>query len=400
MRQNVLLLSFLLCAGAQAQDGQPVKSGNPVKAVPALPTGRINGTVMCNDTHAPARGARVELIPMSKDLQGQNRTAHTDMTGHFTFAHLSSGEYFAIVSFPGYLNPLDTVEEPKDNSQEAFDALLRKLGTFTVDADAPLTANLTLVRGAAVSGKVLYSDGTPTVRAPIAIEDVKTSKAPMGSRIWNLNQRGQTTDDRGRFRLVGLKPGIYRIAVVAPRLESPANGEEGYESDYDEGNGGAGATLRIFAGNTYHRSQAKAFELRGGEETSDIDITIPLTGLHSVQGSVSAKDGQMLNMGELSLKDTSDNKLTFAVSLMRDGTYSFGNIPPGTYTLSIDAALGILNPNPKNDWEKNELVMQNKFVPAQREIIVLDNDLADINFALTGAADEKAPNAQMPAGQP
>jgi len=357
---------------------------------------------MCNDTHAPARGARVELIPMSRDEQVQNRTAHTDMSGHFTFAHLPVAEYFALVEFPGYLNPLDTVEEPKEGffkSQDGFDTLLHKIGTFTVGADATVTANLTLVRGAAISGKVLYSDGTPAVRAAIAIEDVKTSEAPIGSYIWRFNNL-EYTDDRGRFRLIGLKPGTYRIATVAPRQDTPANGEEGHGYDYDQGNGGNATTLRIFAGNTYHRSQARTFELRGGEETSDIDITIPLTGLHTVQGSVSAKDGQTLNMGELALKDTSDDKLTFAVSLMRDGTYSFGNIPPGRYKLSVEAALGALNPNPKNDWEKNELVPQKKFVPAQREIIVGDNDLTDTNFALTAAAGEKIPDAQKPAGEP
>ena len=83
---------------------------------------------------------------------------------------------------------------------------------------------MTLERGAAVSGHVLYSDGSPATQVSIDVEDTRAKPAASNKPEDNINvgmvsrmlftHQSSGTDDQGRFRIAGLRPGKYRVAAV------------------------------------------------------------------------------------------------------------------------------------------------------------------------------------------
>ena len=95
-------------------------------------TGTVTGRVFCDDTNAPARLARVMLLPVtevSQSVEQANRhgvaasesgapltlpstnSVQTGLDGSFTMTDLKPGAYYAIAEMPGYLSPVSNLSE-------------------------------------------------------------------------------------------------------------------------------------------------------------------------------------------------------------------------------------------------------------------------------------------------
>lgn len=77
-------------------------------------SGSVSGTVLCDDTHGPARSAYVSLqVPMRRDARfvapQETFGGTTDTNGVFTIANVTPGEYYVMVFFPGYISARDYV---------------------------------------------------------------------------------------------------------------------------------------------------------------------------------------------------------------------------------------------------------------------------------------------------
>jgi hypothetical protein len=58
----------------------------------------------------------------------------------------------------------------------------------------------------------------------------------------------------------------------------------------------AAGALSVYSGNVFREKDAKPIEVTAGSERDGADITIPLLGLHSVSGTVTAlADGHTIN---------------------------------------------------------------------------------------------------------
>ena len=97
-----LLIPVLLCtAPLFAQE-------KPAPAQPkAAPAGRITGTILCDDTRKPARGAVVLLskVPAADGSYadgdgGKDAITRVGLDGTYLAEHLPPGEYGLIVVFP------------------------------------------------------------------------------------------------------------------------------------------------------------------------------------------------------------------------------------------------------------------------------------------------------------
>jgi hypothetical protein len=77
-----------------------------------------------------------------------------------------------------------------------------------------------------------------------------------------------------------------------------------------------------------------------GEERRGVDIEIPVSKLHSVRGNiVAARDGHVLNGGQLTLLYPDDRDMVAVTSLASDDdTFSFSFVPEGDYILRVDGA--------------------------------------------------------------
>ena len=393
-------------------DAEPAQPKPPVP-VPALPQGRITGSVLCADTRQPARGATVMLqaIPSGKDEKnrtGRLLTTHVTAAGTYTVEHVPPGRYVVLGLFPGYLSPYDDLPDTARTNDEAeMVKLLAAQGTTTVSAGGTAVVNIILPRGAAISGRVLYSDGSPATQATLSLEDLSKTAKPRSdqtdvdfSTVVRTMVLHQTigTDDLGRFRLSGIKPGKYRLAAVPPASNEDNSGAG--EMQFVIGMFSDPKAMRIYAGDTIHKNAAKKYDLRPGDEITGVDIRIPVDGFHSVRGLVNAVDGRPVNMGSLTLTDSSDDSVIFYTSLATDGTFHFASVPTGTYTLEAkDAKIGAVPAElaaQNVEVQGGMLTPTNAFADGTTPILVKDSDLNGVVLSLTEVPMPKAPANPTP----
>ena len=366
--------------------------------------GRITGHVLCDDTRRPARGALVIAEPLpsadgtSPGGNGMNLMTHVATDGTYTLEHISPGEYTVFAFTPGYLLSLPDIMDPGamgSATPAQRRELLARNGTVSVSGTDTATFDITLHRGAAISGRVLYSDGAPASQITLVLEDVnaksKGAKTDQNQEFMMamanlmLTHQNYSTDDQGRFRLVGIQPGTYRVAAAQP--------VGGYAETSDaEGRGQVMVltgmadphALRFYAGDTPHPATAKTFDLRAGDEVTGVDITLPLDSLHQLHGTVTARDGRIINMGQVTLTDNTDPNLVFHANLNRDGTFSIPQVPSGNYSLAVsNAQIGKpLTTNANIPENFAPLQPTNSFADNSVNVLVKDADLLDLSLTV------------------
>ncbi|MCU1313689.1 MAG: hypothetical protein JWM54_1446 [Acidobacteriaceae bacterium] len=277
-------------------------------------TATVTGHVYCADTQKPARFANVVLRPI--DLQsgrgaGGSGFATTGPDGSFRITGVAPGDYYAEVRMPGYLQPLratgrDVLElTPAD--RDRLNALLTRV---TVTAGQTATVQVTIYRGATISGTVSYDDGSPAPGmriAPLAL--------PTGTNGFGISAQ---TDDRGQFRLTGLDEGTFTI-FAEPRSSFP-----------------------VYYGNTIERSSAKKLELHTGDEVSGADIQIPAAGMHRVSGFVvSQPDGLPVPHVALQMRLRSGDPAGLLTAFTAaDGSFTFNAVPDGKFNVQVTGTSG------------------------------------------------------------
>jgi hypothetical protein len=406
----VVVALVTLAAGAQEGPATPDPAGlpqpnQPVKPPPAPPrNARITGTVLCADTHRPARGAIVIIMPVppadakKQTGNGSEAMARVASDGTYVAEHMAAGEYSVIAMLPGYLSPMDdlTSADMSQNSPEKSRAFLMKYGTVDVRAQETARFDLSLQRGAAMSGRVLYSDGSPASQITIDVQDVNAKPAASKSPEDAINagtimrslfmHQSQGTDDQGRFRISGLRPGTYRVAAVQASTDPMGQfgGDDGM--GFLMGFSSNPTDLHIYSGDTLHKKSAKTYELRSGDEVSGIDITVPADAFHHIQGRLSATDGRAISTATLTLTDTTDDSLAFHTDLEHDGTFIFPAVPAGTYSLAAtQARIGTVPDGfPENMPVRAEMIKAtNAFADGNTAVIVKESDVSDVNLSLT-----------------
>jgi hypothetical protein len=416
------LLLALICAHAQdvvVTDGTP----NPGKTEP-LPHGSVTGHVTCDDTHGPARAARVMLFPAdphgANALGGQPLFATTHLDGSFILPHVAPGEYLAIAMAAGYLSPLDGVMLPQgagSGSQQQEDEVLKQLRaaapSVNVTDEGAARVDIDIRRGAVLTGRVLYSDGTPASQIAIQVQNVNEPKSgPKAAQMIDVGSflrmvtvpHNLTTDDLGDFRLAGIAPGTYRLAV--PQSFESSSIQDAISAVFNP-NPSQSAKLTIYSGNTLHKKDAKTYELRAGDTVSGIEITLPLNGLHTIKGIAAGKNGIVLNSGSLDLTDTVDDSITFHTTIRGEGEFAFYGIPEGSYTLKLTNGFTRESPIPDNvpDEMISSLNQQQMYRPTHAfsdltQSVLLGADDID-NLALTPTeAKLPDPPTPNPADQP
>ena len=176
----ILLLPCLLAGPVWAQQA----AGKPAA------TGTISGHVFYADTNGPARLAQVLLEPADavdgftagagKSVSAHFSGVQTLPDGSFTAPHVTPGTYNVYASAPGYLSPLaelGVTESQLHNPDKAVkEAIAQAIPRVTVSAGRAVSADLTLERGAAVSGTVLYDDGSPASGIQVKLLTKKKDK--------------------------------------------------------------------------------------------------------------------------------------------------------------------------------------------------------------------------------
>jgi hypothetical protein len=192
-----------------------------------------------------------------------------------------------------------------------------------------------------------------------------TNKPPLNAEpniVRIIGGQNRMTDDRGYFRITSIPAGVYRVVAV------PA--VEGFDW----------SGLSIYSGNTYHRDAAKTYELRAGEEIGEIEIEVPLD-LYKVAGNAMSSDGRSPNVGTVTLTQSSDTSMHTVTHLLRDGSFAFTGVPPGTYKLTLSAAR-IGKPNTQQmEYSTDDVdIPIAAFAEVSQVVIVKNSDVTDIHL--------------------
>ena len=347
----------------------------------------VSGHVICADTNAPARFAKVFLkstVPdhtgedfvknlqnMAKATKGDPATPPKPMTdeqkrslaaaargmnraadmmnastvgldGAYSFAGIQPGTYYVHATVAGYIDPFSQFsDEDFTSTDPEMRARVAQIPTITVTGSNAAHVDLRLERGAAVSGRILFDDGSPAAGWTLSVVKPKTQESPDDAASALMSQALAMggaiqifkTDDLGHYRISGLASGDYavRATLVATAIGISAS---------NMGDGGSGINLAVYTGDTFSRADAKSVNLIAGEEHQGVDITIPAHSLHNIVGHVYAKaDSHTLNMGSVALTSKNNPGLHLKAAIRDDGSFHFEYLPGNVvYTVTVDDA--------------------------------------------------------------
>jgi hypothetical protein len=326
--------------------------------------GTVSGHITCNDTQRVARLADVRLVPTSislppKDAKNFGEAAYnaygnsvpaveTDMNGGFTIHNVHPGQYYLRVDLAGYVSPLlqftaEQLAEPTPAIRQRMD---RELQIVTVAPHATVQADATIIRGASVSGAVLYDDGSPAIGIGMGLLR-PDDKGEYKQRFPD----GSNTDDHGHYRFDSVPEGKY---VVEATLSLSQQKEmtipmPGTSNTMQIVMSTTVFSLPVYSGDALRRHDAKPVEAATGQETPDTNITLPISQLHDVSGTLIATDGHTINAGKVALLHADDREELGSVDVSDDGMFHFAYIPEGDYILSVQSASDVTPievPNP------------------------------------------------------
>jgi hypothetical protein len=195
MRPLVLITVVALMAGlpVAAQQSATQRRAPRVDSLSAS----IYGKVTRSDTGGPVRGAEVRLL-----IDGRSsRLATTDADGRYELRDLAAGEYRVAVSRTGFV-PLQF------GQRRPFEAA----SAIAVAEGARAEANVALIRGGVIYGRVLDQTGEPLIGTRV---QALRSGSVRGQRRLQTVGASDLTDDTGSFRIYGLPPGDYFVAAAA-----------------------------------------------------------------------------------------------------------------------------------------------------------------------------------------
>jgi len=230
-------LCFVVCS--QEPSATPRKVNEPT-------TGFIDGKIV-NESGQPLAGA--SLFVRAINSPGNTRTTTSDVDGNFRINGLEPALYTINGSAPAYT-------------------------TIPGDPYAPVyyrigdTVRVEMIRGGAITGTVTNAAGEPVIAVRVRATLIRDARGEP-PKIMSFGVSDQSTDDRGIYRIYGLRPGTYIVSAGGAGFSPSFNP---YDSD-----------LPTFAPSST-RDTAAEVVVRSGEDSS-IDIRYRGEPGHLISGT-------------------------------------------------------------------------------------------------------------------
>jgi protocatechuate 3,4-dioxygenase beta subunit len=289
---RTLLLTLMALAFLQAP---PVS--NP------LDNGTVEGNVIWASQSRPLEGIPVYLRKDAENVQDSTRrgVSISDANGRFVLRNIPPGEYVVVANRQGYLRESD--------------ADLR----VTVTPRASIRdVNVRMIVGGSISGRVVDVNGIGLAEAGVTA--MQPGYLASGQR--QLQQRnGSGSDDRGDFRVRGLRPGTYYVRADVPFWASDS--------------------ATFFPG-VKDEASAAAVTVREAQDTPvNLRVEARLKPVMTISGTVTSPvTGVPANTVERILIAGGNNEFTYYDNRAEDrtnGHFEIRNIYPGNYDLFPDA---------------------------------------------------------------
>jgi len=355
-----LAVAFTLAGAGQA----------PPTPQPSLVLGRVVDAT----THRPIAGAIVTLFGSAAAPVGRGSSSPphvmTNPDGQFVARGLRQGTLFVTVTKGGYLDATNAQLRPNGSAQPI------RVG----EGQRITNVEVRMWRHAVLTGTVIDEAGEPVVGARVQC----FTREFVGGRARYVPGVSAGTDDRGIYRLAGLAPGEYKVAVQATQVSipggvidslfrgSPETRRLGLSRDMaDLGAAIAPAgtafavrsgsqtisltpgtatavpvgdgSLRVYPTTFFPAapaaSRATPVVVRAGEERTGVDIQLQPSRAVKVSGSIFAPGAlasyvpmRLIAEGNEELLPEPDAATTISDV---DGSFTFAAVPQGQYSLRI-----------------------------------------------------------------
>ncbi len=312
---------LVLALSLAAQEGATSAPGTANKPVESC---TVSGRVVSANDGTPLKSALVGLLKEGSKSR-QTFGDYTDAEGRFQIKGIAPGRYRFSASHTGYL------------SQQFQSKDVAKPGAMlTLTAGQEVTDVLfRLTRAAVVTGRIVDANGEPMVGVSVSVlrkptademEDVPASKRPE-----TVSESAAPTDDRGEYRVFGLRPGEYYIKATQSRMNFyPYSRLDAMQMSLLRDLGSPYAPM--YYPGVAQFEQAETVTLHAGDEL-EADFSMAKVKTVTVSGRVTGPEGPAA--------DASINLVTPGVSASShlgaateaDGTFTIKGVPPGNYVL-------------------------------------------------------------------
>jgi hypothetical protein len=337
MRLVILILLDLLLIGSVVIAQLPARDKPPA---PPSGTSVIRGRVVRADTGEPLRRVQVRVDEWStKDLAGPAATM-TDAEGRYELAQLPAGRYQLKARRGGYVEVAYGQRRPFERGRPL------EVGEGAVLKDI----DFALPPGAVVTGRVVDERGEAFAHVSVSL--VRRRYINGARRL--VSESGNSTDDRGEFRIFGVPPGDY---VIVARFDDATD---------------LGSRDRIRYVPTYYpgtpiASEAQRVTVGLGQEMPGITVTLARAPTATVRGVVRSSDPassgpfQFVSAREIG-GPQAYGQIATAIAA-RDGSFAITGLLPGTYFVQARST------------------SESEF--ASTEVVVDGSDVAGVNLMLS-----------------
>ena len=233
--QAIFWFLLIFCNAVHVQPQTKTTRNEPVSSV--------SGKVRIKDKGAP--GIAVILRP--SDFRGQSTARYkgiTDQDGKYKIVNVAPGNYQATTVAAAFVNS----------------GGLRGKTLIIAEGETIEGVNFDLVRGGVITGKAVDAEGLPLIEEQISLWSAEANAK--GPRNYVALSRHIQTDDRGVYRIFGIPPGKYKVALG--NQDGPSGGPR--DSRYKQ----------TFSPGVTDSSKAEVIEVTEGSETKNIDIVVGL----------------------------------------------------------------------------------------------------------------------------
>jgi protocatechuate 3,4-dioxygenase beta subunit len=324
---STVLLAVFTVANAQTpqRDNRP-RTASVSGRVTIAGKPAVNSKVVITEVnYRPVSGDQGFHIDLPGSGAGEDYVALTDAEGRYRATNLPEGKYEAHVSLGGCVS-----EKPSPNGS--------LVESFSLNEGASReNVDFALVRGGVITGRVTDADGRPLIARTVSLQVVDEGGRKQDARniqnIQNLMTAFEMfqTDDRGVYRIFGLRAGRYVVSA-------------GGDSNMALVTGTGAEFARVWHLDATDENQAKVLEVAAGGEVTGVDIRLGVTKkTYEASGRVvDDETGKPIEGASVIYTKSGDAGEILGFSLPvatpktdEQGNFRFSGLTPGQYRLSL-----------------------------------------------------------------
>jgi protocatechuate 3,4-dioxygenase beta subunit len=209
----------------------------------------ISGTVTIKGKRAAGVTVGLRRSEMSNPFDATAR-ATTDQDGKYRLTNVAMGSYDVMASLPAYV-----MADPASSARRVV------IG----EGENVEDINFDLVRGGVITGKITDADGRPVIQHQVNLYRANSWEQQQGAqqRPPIFPASSSNTDDRGIYRMFGVRPGRYKVAV--------GRGDDTFSNPSLFSRW---SYKQIFYPDATDQAKATIIDVTEGSEATNVDITL------------------------------------------------------------------------------------------------------------------------------